>query len=61
MIHRLSSLGEASSLQDVFGLRPTRHGTFFYALAWSVVAFLATHPRYRDAFIAMEQGRSMSV
>ena len=57
MIHRLSSLGEASSLQDVFGLRPTRHGTISsYALAWSVVAFLATHPRYRDAFIAMEQG-----
>ena len=57
MIHRLSSLGEASSLQDVFGLRPTRHGTISsYAQAWSVVAFLATHPRYRDAFIAMEQG-----
>lgn len=56
-IHRLFNAGQATGIQDVFRLRPTRHGTInSYALAWSVVAFLATHPRYQEAFVAMEQG-----
>jgi hypothetical protein len=56
-IHRLFNAGQATGIQDVFKLRPTRHGTInSYALAWSVVAFLATHPRYKEAFAAMEQG-----
>ena len=56
-IRRLCNAGQAVGIQDVFKLRPTRHGTInSYALAWSVVAFLATHPRYQKAFVAMEQG-----
>ena len=56
MIHRLYNAGGTAGIQEVFKLRPTRHGTIdSYALAWSVVAFLATHPRYQEAFVAMEQ------
>ncbi len=57
MILRLRSAGEGPSLEDVFSLRPTLHGTISsYAAAWAGVSFLAGHPRYAEAFAAIERG-----
>ena len=56
MIRRLRQSAEAPSLEQVFALKPTLHGTVgSYASAWSVVAFLARHPRYQEAFAVTEQ------
>ncbi|NBS31805.1 MAG: hypothetical protein EBS83_03070 [Planctomycetia bacterium] len=56
-IARLRAAGEAPSLDDVFQLRPTLHGTLTsYASAWAAVAFLAGHPRYAKALATAERG-----
>lgn len=56
-IARLRAAGEAPSLDDVFQLRPTLHGTLTsYASAWAAVAFLAGHPRYAAVLAAAERG-----
>ena len=57
MIRRLRAAGEGPSLDDVFSLRPTLHGTISsYAAAWAGVSFLADHPRYAEAFATIERG-----
>ena len=56
MIRRLRQVAEAPSLDEVFAMKPTLHGTIgSYASAWAAVAFLAGHPRYREAFAATEK------
>jgi hypothetical protein len=51
MMRRLRQSAEAPSLEQVFALKPTLHGTISsYASAWAVVAFLAEHPRYKHRF-----------
>jgi hypothetical protein len=56
-IARLRAAGAAPSLEDVFRLRPTLHGTITsYASAWAAVAFLARHPRYAAVLAAAERG-----
>ncbi len=56
MIRRLRRSTKAPSLDEVFALKPTLHGTVSsYASAWAVVAFLAGHPRYQEAFALTEQ------
>lgn len=56
-IARLRTAGEAPSIDAVFRLRPTRHGTITsYSAAWAVVTFLTSHPRYAAAFATTERG-----
>ncbi len=56
MIRRLRKGAEVPSLDEVFSMKPTLHGTIgSYASAWAAVAFLAGHPRYREAFAATEK------
>jgi len=56
-IQRLRESHDAPSLDAVFRLQPTLHGTITsYASAWAAVAFLEGHPRYAAAFAAAEQG-----
>jgi hypothetical protein len=56
-IARLRAAGSVPSLDEVFQLRPTLHGTITsYASAWAAVAFLAGHPRYAKALATAERG-----
>ena len=56
MIRRLRQSNKAPSLDEVFALKPTLHGTVSsYASAWAMVAFLARHPWYQEAFALTEQ------
>jgi len=56
-ISRLRTAGNAPSLDEVFQLPPTLHGTITsYASAWAAVAFLAGHPRYSTALATAERG-----